>query len=366
MNRLSVRLFVSHLAVAVIGAVTAYAVVRLLAPTLFDSRMRMMGPRGLGQSGELRSTFVSAVNTSLLVGLALSAAVAATAAGFAAHRLLGPLRAVRSAARRLAAGHYDEQVAAPREVELAELVHDVNDLAGRLADTEERRVRLISDVAHELRTPLTVIDGYVEGMVDGVFPLSTETLQPVVTELHRLRRLTDDLSALSRTEENRLELRSQVLDLPVLVEQSAERLRPQFDESGVSLTVTGASAPVRVSGDPDRLAQVVTNLLGNALRAAGPGGAVEVRTGHEHGTAHVRVIDDGEGLARDDLERVFERFYRVRNRRSGDPSGGSGIGLTIARAIARAHGGDITAASAGLGAGAAFTVTLPALPDRGA
>lgn len=200
-------------------------------------------------------------------------------------------------------------------------------------------------------------------MLDEVFPLSAETLQPVAAELHRLRRLADDLSALSRTDENLLDLRTEVIDLSPLVEQSAERMRPQFDEAGVQLTVTGAPAPIRVSGDPDRLAQVVTNLLGNALRAAGPGGAVEVRTGHEHGLAEVQVIDDGEGLAREDLQRVFERFYRVRNRR-GDHSGGSGIGLTIARGIVRARGGDITAASGGPATGATFTVTLPALPDR--
>jgi histidine kinase len=364
MNRLSVRLFVSHLAVAVIGAVTTYAVVRLLAPTLFDSGMRMMGPRAGGQAGELRSTFVSAVNTSLVIGLILSAVVAAIAAAVAAHRMLSPLRAVRAATRRLAEGHYDEQVAAPRELELAELVHDVNDLAGRLGDTEERRVHLISDVAHELRTPLTVVDGYVEGMLDGVFPPSAETLQRVTTELHRMRRLADDLSALSRTEENLLDLRTQVIDLAPLVDQSAERMRPQFDEAGVQLTVTGPLAQVWVSGDPDRLAQVVTNLLGNALRATGPGGSVDVRTRQQGGLAEVQVIDDGEGLAREDLQRVFERFYRVRNRR-GDHSGGSGIGLTIARGIVRAHGGDITAASAGPATGATFTVTLPALPGRG-
>lgn len=99
------------------------------------------------------------MNTSLVFGLVLSGVVAATAAAVAAHRLLGPLRAVRAATRRLTEGHYDEQVVAPREVELAELVHDVNDLASRLGDTEERRVRLMSDVAHELRTPLTVVDG---------------------------------------------------------------------------------------------------------------------------------------------------------------------------------------------------------------
>lgn len=363
MNRLSVRLFFSHLAVAVIGAVTTYAVVRLLAPTLFDSGMRMMGPRS-GPGGELRSTFVSAVNKSLLAGLVLSAVVAGAGAALAAHRLLGPLRAVRAATRRLADGHYDEQVAVPREIELAELVQDVNDLAGRLGATEDRRVRLISDVAHELRTPLTVVDGYVEGMIDGVFPLSQETLQPVIIELHRLRRLADDLSALSRTEENLLDLRTQVIELSSLVDQAAEHLRPQFDEAGIQLTVIGAPRPVRVSGDPDRLTQVVTNLLGNALRAVRPGGTVEVRTEHADGLAKIRVTDDGEGLAREDLERVFERFYRVRSH-PGDHVGGSGIGLTIARGIIRAHGGDITAASAGLGTGATFTVTLPASADRG-
>lgn len=364
MNRLSVRLFLSHLAVAVIGAGASYVVVRLLAPALFDSRMRMMGLHG-GGGGELRSTFVSAVNASLLVGLGLSAVVAAAAAALAAYRLLSPLSAVRSATRRLAEGHYDERVAVPREIELADLVHDVNDLAGKLADTERRRVQLISDVAHELRTPLTVVEGYVEGMVDGVFAPTAETLQPIVTELHRLRRLADDLSTLSRTEEQGLDLQRQVVDLGALVEQSAERLRPQFDEAGISLRTYGAAGPLEVSGDQERLAQVVTNLLGNALHATTRGGSVQIRARRNDGVAEVQVVDDGAGLEREDLERVFERFYRVPGQDRRDRSGGSGIGLTIARGIVRAHGGDITAASAGLRRGATFTVTLPVLPGRG-
>ncbi len=361
MNRLSVRLFLSHLLVAVIGAVTTYAVVRLLAPALFDSGMRMMGPRAQGEGGQLRTAFASAVNTSLVIGLLISALVAAGVAALAGIRLLRPLRAVRTATRRLSQGHYDEQVQPPREVELADLVHDVNDLAGRLADTEQRRLSLLSDVAHEMRTPLTVIGGYVEGMLDGVFPAGPDTLQPVAAELHRLGRLADDLSALSRADENALDLRRETLDLATVVAQSAERLRPQFDEAGVRLTVIASPGAVRVHGDPDRLGQVVTNLIGNALRASGPGQDVTVSTDRHRHEARIEVRDQGEGLAAEDLERIFERFYRVRGGRSDGDQHGSGIGLTISRGIVAAHGGEITASSAGLGAGATFTVVLPAV-----
>ena len=305
---------------------------------------------------------VSAVNAALLLGMLASVAGGTLVAVLVTRRLLRPLNAVRAAARSIAAGHYDTVVPLPGEVELAALATDVNVLAGTLADTERRRTRMLGDVAHEMRTPLTALDGYVEGMIDGVFPATPETLAPMADELRRLHRLSEDLGTLSRAEERRLELRPVPVDLADLASRAAERLRPQFEDAGVALTYR-AGGPVPVVADPDRITQVLTNLLGNALLATsgrGPGGsppAVDVTVDGTPGRAGVTVTDNGVGLAAADLERVFERFYRAGTgtRRSG----GSGVGLTIARSLARAHGGDLTAASPGPGRGATFVLTLP-------
>lgn len=368
--RLPWRLFISYALVIAIGAAVAYVTVRLLAPTFFDHEMNMiggdhmgMGPGGLGGGppGNVQSAFLSALTTALLFGLLASVAAAALAAAFVTQRLSRPLNAVRAATRLIAAGRYQASVPVPGEPELAGLAADVNTLAARLADTETRRTRLLGEVAHEMRTPLTALEGYVEGLIDGVFAPEPEILGAASDELRRLRRLADDLSTLSRAEEQRLDLHPADTDLADLARRAAGRLAPQFGDSGVALTVEGA-AELPVRADPDRITQVLTNIIGNALTATPAGGSVTVRARARGQSAEVVVTDTGAGLAAADLERIFERFYRV----PGQPrrSSGSGIGLTIARNIARAHGGDVTAASAGPGQGATFTVTLPLRPIR--
>jgi len=368
------RLFTSYALVIAIGAAVAYVTVRLLAPPFFDRKMNMlggghmgMGPGGPGGTGwqggppaSVQSAFGSALATALMLGILASVAAAALAAAFVTRRLLRPLTAVRAATRLIAAGRYQATVPVPREPELAALADDVNTLAARLADTETRRTRLLGEVAHEMRTPLTALDGYVEGLIDGVFAPEPEILGAASDELRRLRRLADDLSALSRAEEQRLDLHLTGTDLADLARQAASRLAPQFSDSDVTLTVEAPGAlPVRA--DPDRITQVLTNIIGNALTATPAGGSVTVRTRAQGPSAQAVIADTGAGLAAGDLERVFERFYRV----PGQPrrSVGSGIGLTIARGIARAHGGDVTAASAGPGHGATFTLTLPLRPS---
>lgn len=362
MVRLPFRLFVSYALVALVGAVASYLTVRLLAPQLLNRQMNMMDSgNGNDMMGDqsapsVHAAFTSALDTALLIGVLVAVAVAAAVAAAVTRQLLRPLDAVRAATRQIAAGRYESSVPLPAEPELAELASDVNALADALAATETRRTRLLGEVAHEMRTPLTTLDGYVEGMIDGVFTADPETLTSLSAELRRLHRLADDLSTLSRAEEQRLELQPVDADLADLVRRAASRLAPQFHDAGVELAVD-APAAVLVHVDPDRISQVVTNLLGNALLATAVDGRVAVRV-HASGThAQAVVTDTGVGLAPEDTERVFERFYRApaHPRRSS----GSGIGLTIARRIARAHGGDIAAASEGLGRGASFTLVLP-------
>ncbi len=244
----------------------------------------------------------------------------------------------------------------------------MNRLAIALGDTERRRVELISEVAHEMRTPLTTIDGYVEGMLDGVFEPTEEVLTAVAEETLRLKRLATDLSSLSRVQEGAMDLERERVDLGAITLAATERLRPQFDAKGVALDVGPiASLGVDVDVDVQRITQVLTNLLGNALTYTGAGGRVAVTVGRVGDSAVVTVADTGVGLTREDLELVFDRFFRVAGPRR--PAGGSGIGLTIARSIARLHGGDVEAASPGPGRGSTFTLRLPvagaaAVPGR--
>ena len=361
MSRLSTRLLVSHTLVAITGAVTAYLVTRLLTPHLYDLNVGMMTRRMMPFDQQVTREFaVGAANRGLAIGVLVALTVAIAAGAWSSWRLLRPLGDLSAAAHRIAAGRYDQPVPPPREAELARVANDVNALAARLAETEARRMRLLGEVAHEMRTPLTVLDGYVEGLQDGVFTPEPELFAELSGELRRLRRLSEDLGALSRAEEGRLGLRLNRVDVTALAIGAAERLRPQLHDAGLDLKTESAGWALPVDGDADRIAQVVTNLVGNALAATPPGGQVRVVARPDGYDAVVEVSDTGVGLAAADLERVFERFYRAPGPvgpTAGRP--GTGIGLTIARGIAHAHGGSLVASSPGPGQGSTFTLRLP-------
>ena len=355
---LRARLFASYGVVALAGAATVLILTRILVPRLFDDRMQGIGrTTGVGggqMAASQHNAVVSALNTSLIIGLSISLVVAAVAAVVMARRVLRPIDDLRAATSRLATGRYDQPVAAPSEPELA---NDVNRLATALTQTEQRRAALIGDIAHEMRTPLTTITGYVDGFGDGLFD-KDEMIAAVSAETARLRRLAADLAAVSRVEEGQLTLDPTNTDLSVIVRTVGDRLRPQFDAKPVTLIIDATSS-VDVVVDLERLAQALTNLIGNALAYTPPSGTVRVSVEADAQIACVEVSDSGRGIAPENLEHVFERFFRA------DPNGhaaGTGIGLTIARSIARAHGGDLTAASEGTDRGATFSLTLPRRP----
>lgn len=345
------QLVASYLLVIGVGAATLVAVARWTGPRFFQGHMARIGHMGGADimAADLDAAFANSLGRALTVSVAASAVAALLIGGLLARRILAPVDRVRAATHRLAAGRYEERVEPPAEEELAALAEDVNILAGSLAETERNRMRLISEVAHELRTPLTSIEGYMEGLIDGVFPATEETFASVAEEAARLKRLAGDLAALSRAEEGAVGIDRAPVDLGELAGAVAERLRPQFLDAGVGLTVAVPS--MTVPADRDRMTQVLVNLLGNALAHTPPGGEVRVEGSRGPETARLTVTDTGEGIAPEDLERIFERFYRGRS------STGTGIGLTIARAFVRAHGGDITASSPGRGA--TFTVEIP-------
>jgi histidine kinase len=361
-RRLDVRLFASYALVAFVVSGALLVTVSLVAPSRFDDEYRTAARSSGGEGaheeteGEVHSLFVDSFRSSLPVALVVSIGAAGIVSAFVAHRILRPVRHVRDATHRIAEGRYDEPVAEPAELELAELARDVNHLGVVLQTSERRRARLISEVAHEIRTPLTAIEGYVEGLLDGVFDPTEEVLTSVAEEAARLQRLASDLSDLSRAEEGALALRLERIDLGELAVNCADRLRPQFDDKHVGLEIR-SGPPLPVDGDADRITQILTNLLGNALTYTPSGGQVVVTTSRDRRHAQVAVTDTGIGLTAEDAVLVFDRFYRVPG--PTRPPGGSGIGLTIARGIARAHGGDVRAASPGPGQGSTFALELP-------
>jgi signal transduction histidine kinase len=343
------------------GVVVLVDVAVFVSTGLYMSPSRLDGtPRDRGYQDALFANQLEAVVIAALISLIVGAVTAA----LLPRLLLDPLRQLRRSTRSLMEGRYTDSVPEPRVPELSDLVHDVNVLAARLADLEVRRARLVSDVAHELRNPLTIIDGQLAGVEDGVYPLDSGLIASVREELDRLRRLTEDLSGLSRAEESAYELHCARTDLAALSADVTSRLCPQFTHVGIELRHR-AGGPAYADVDPHRITQILTNLLRNALAATPPGGSVTVTTSHAGHTATVEVTDTGRGIAPADLERIFERFERVPG--SGeqhDPDrAGSGIGLTIARSLARAHGGELTATSGGTGRGATMTLALPAEPD---
>jgi signal transduction histidine kinase len=352
------RLAFSHLVVVAVGAVTVLAVGRVISPTAFDSHMATMAMSGMTNmmANDLRQSFDEAVTQALVISVAVSVVVAILAAIVATRQVAAPIDRVRAASRRLADGHYNERVEIPAELELAALADDVNHLAATLEHTELERSRLLGEVSHELRHPIATLQGYLEGMLDGVLEPSPEILSAMAGEAARLGRLAADLNLVSRVEEGSLPLEPRPLAVAALVDGIVTRLGPQFEDEDVTLRVE-SGPPVSTMADPDRITQILTNVIGNALSYTPAGGSVTVGWTAQAGFVDITVRDTGRGITPEDLERVFERFYRA----DRSAPGGTGIGLTIARALSRLHGGDLTVASSGAGGGATFTVHLPTM-----
>ena len=370
--RLGPKLFVSYLVVIVVGITVAHTAVVWVAPTTFDrhvAAMRAAIDQALNQGqvtvdlqADLYGRFHQALDEALLWSLAAAGLAALAVSAFVTYKIARPLRAMVRATQHIAAGHYEERVPLFGSVEwpdeLTELALHFNRMAEHLARSEERRRQLIGDVAHELRTPLTTIKGYIEGLVDGVLPPERETYLLICQEANRMSRLVDDLQELSRVEAGAYELHLRPIAVAALVETAARRLIPQYRDKGVTLRLALPKRlpPVRV--DRDRILQVLTNLLENALRYTPSGGTVTVRAARRGTSVAIMVTDTGVGIPAEHLPHIFQRFYRVDKSRSRS-GGGSGLGLTIAKHLVEAHGGQIWAESPGPGRGSTFTFTLP-------
>ncbi|MBE1488727.1 sensor histidine kinase [Plantactinospora soyae] len=291
----------------------------------------------------------------LLAAAAGVAAVAIIATALLSHRVLRPIGILTTASQRLGRGDLSSRVPVRGNDELATLARSFNRMADSLQRGEERQRRLVADVAHELRTPLANLRGYLEALSDGVIEPDPELFASLHEEAVLQQRIVDDLQELALAEAGSLAYHRTPVDLAELLETCRTAHGAGADTAGVSLTVT--ATPVTVYADPDRLRQVLGNLITNALRATAPGGRVTLTLVREAGSAVVRIVDTGSGIAPDALPHVFDRFWRADSAR-GRQTGGSGLGLAIVRQILTDHGGSITVTSQ-LGVGTAFTLTLP-------
>jgi signal transduction histidine kinase len=285
------------------------------------------------------------------------AAIALTRFFGAMRHFASPLGSVMDAADRVAGGDYTVRVREHGPPPIQALVHSFNTMTERLQDADRQRRDLMADVAHELRTPLSVLQGRIEGLIDGVYPRDEGQLSRLLEETHVLSRLIEDLRTLALSDAGVLRLQMEPADLVGLLREVVRSFETEAAARPVSLTLAGATDDATADVDPVRIREVFTNLLSNALRHTPADGAVTVSVDEAGEAVAITVKDSGEGMPAEELARIFDRFYK------GAASHGSGLGLTIAKSLVTAHGGQISATST-VGEGTTFRVTLPRQHDE--
>ncbi len=292
-----------------------------------------------------------------LIGACLAVVVAFLVTLFLSRRILSPVKELRRAAQRLGKGDFSQRVDIKDKSEIGELASTFNSMAGNLQRDEQLRKHMVSDIAHELRSPLTNVRGYLEAIKDGLMKPDTTTISSIYDETILLSRLVNDLQELSLAEAGELKLYCQPEEVADLILQSINAVQAKAAEKGLQLSSDVPPNLPQVNIDFLRIRQVLLNLLENALAHTAAGGTINVSAGLSSDCVEVSVSDTGEGIPSEEVNTIFERFHRVDKSRSRS-TGGSGLGLTIARYIIEEHQGKIWASSE-LGKGSRFSFTLP-------
>ena len=272
-------------------------------------------------------------------------------------RVLAPVKALTSAARQLGRGDFSQRVQVKDKGEVGEMANTFNFMASDLEQAEQLQRNMVADIAHELRTPLSNLRGYLEAVRDGVIKPDADTIRSLDEEAALLSRLVDDLQELSLAEAGELKLICQAENIGELIKQTVGGLQAQAATKGLSVSVDLPDRLPAVNIDSPRISQVLRNLLENALAHTAEGDAITVTAAQQGNWVEVSVVDTGEGIPAEGLPNIFERFYRVDKSRART-TGGSGLGLTIAKRLVEAHGGTIQAQSEG-GKGSRFSFTVP-------
>lgn len=347
---------VALLSVAAVGAVSSW-VTRARFEAYLGHRP-MPGMEGMMRQmmGGPERRLLSDVRSGIWLAAALGVIVAIVAGSVAARQITGPLEDLAAGARRIGRGDLSRQVPVIGDDEIGEVARTFNAMVADLRTADAARRQLQADIAHELATPLSVLKANVEGMLDGVVETSPQRLELLHAQTQVLTRLVHDLKDLSLLQDGRLPLDRRPTDIPSLIDEVAGAVRPTAEAKGIALNVVEGSS-VTVAADRDRIAQVLHNLLSNAVRYTDAGGAVNVRARLDGDRVVVEVADTGAGIPAADLPRVFERFHRVDRSRTR-ATGGAGLGLAVVKQIVEAHGGTVWVSSTP-GAGSVFSFALP-------
>jgi two-component system sensor histidine kinase BaeS len=311
--------------------------------------------------GPQEETFLASVHQSLVwVGMAVLAAGLA-ASYVVARSITVPLRNLSRAAEQIEQGNFDQQVPVETKDEVGHLAAIFNRMAETLAVNNSLRRQFLANIAHELRTPLAIIQGHLEGMVDGVIEPSTEQLSSLHEEAIRLNRLITDLRDLSLAEVRQLALEKSIVNVNLIVSRALYMLKPLADAKDIRVNCVLDKKLPEIAADADRLSQVFYNILVNAIRYSPAKGIVKVVTmlSYREGQSWLKISveDNGPGIAREDISHIFDHFYRGDKSRDRK-SGGSGLGLAIVKQLVEIHGGQVTVESK-LGKGSIFQVLLP-------
>lgn len=334
-----------------VGSVIVGAPERGLIPLISDGR------EGEEDAEPALAELVEAVNDALTVAGLGACVVGVVLVLLLSRRVLKSIGGLTTAARDLGRGDLSSRVAVKGNDEVAELGHAFNAMADALEDSELQRRRIVADVAHELRTPLANIQGHIEAMQDGLLEPDTETLDTVHSQALYLNRLVGDLGLLAQTEAHELRLIKAPESIGDMIARVADAFRPRAEAAYIQLASEVPVGLPELELDRVRIEQVMGNLVENAIRHTPPGGTVTVSAARHDDAVRVTVADTGSGIPADALSRVFDRLYRVDPSR-GRETGGTGLGLTIARQLVEAHGGVIWAESEE-SAGSRFGFDLP-------
>ena len=301
-----------------------------------------------------------AIGRFFIWGGLLAVAIALLLTFVLSRRILAPVKALTQAARRLGKGDFSQRVHVRDKGEVGDLAQSFNSMASDLERAEQLRRNMVADAAHELRTPLSNIRGYLEAIRDGIKKPDAGTIRSLDEEVSSLSRLVDDLQELSLADAGELKLSCRKENISKLIGEAVVALQPQAAAKGLMLAANLPEKLPSVNIDSHRIKQVLRNLLENAVAHTSRRGSITVEAGQQGSQIKVSVVDTGEGIPAKDLPNIFERFYRVDKSRAR-ATGGSGLGLTIAKRLVEAHGGKIEVQSK-LRKGSRFTFTLP-LPE---
>ena len=366
-THLASKLFLSYVVVVMVGVFVLVTATRLSVPAAFErhlSQMSEMMENSQSMEMDLFANYSVAVSEAVSFAAIAALIAAVLASFFISRQVVTPIQRMMKLSHRIAEGEYEERLRIPGRLqsdqvdELDQLALSFNQMAEKLEKTENMRRQLIGDVTHELRTPLTAVKGYLEGLMDGVLTADPETYQQIHTEINRLQRLVNDLQELSLVESGAIQLVLTSTSPSNIMETIQKNFDHPFKEKNLQLEIEIEPHLPKILVDKDRIIQVLTNLVGNALQYTPGGGRVLIKVHRDKSNLLFSVSDTGIGISAEQLPNIFNRFYRTDKSRTR-ASGGSGIGLTIARALVKAHQGRIWAESDGEGKGSTFSFLIP-------